>query len=374
MMNSAALEYVTSRAAAAARANGLRVAPFAACQTATHLNASAVRFASRSRLIELRNIETFYWIATLGGFRAAAKKLNASQPAVSQRIAQLEEALGVRLFDRDGGGVRLTMRGQALLSHAERMLQLKQDMLQVARADHVIGGRICIGVSETIVQTWLPQLLERVHATFPKVLIEIEVDTTPVLRAHLLAREIDLAFLLGPVEEPQAQNLPLSRYPLAWVASPKLLLGPEPLTVATVAGWPIITYPSSTKPYQALRAMLIRQGVEQPRMYGSASLSMAVRMTLDGIGVSVIAPVFLDKELAAGTLRLLNVDSGDLPELAYTASWLDGTDNYLAAAIARLAADIAAAAPGGTAEVTTAGDSSQSIDRIRRSTPIRSID
>ena len=322
-------------------------------------------------MIELRNIETFYWIATLGGFRAAAKKLNASQPAVSQRIAQLEEALGVRLFDRDGGGVRLTMRGQALLSHAERMLQLKQDMLRVARADHVIGGRICIGVSETIVQTWLPQLLERVHATFPDVLIEIEVDTTPVLRANLLAREIDLAFLLGPVEAPQAQNLPLSRYPLAWVASPKLSLGPEPLAVATVAAWPIITYPSSTKPYQALRAMLIREGVEQPRMYGSASLAMAVRMTQGGIGVSVIAPVFLDRELAEGTLRLLQVDAGELPELAYTASWLDGTDHYLAAAIARLAADVAANVPGG---IVATDESSERVDRIHRSTPIRSID
>ncbi len=325
-------------------------------------------------MIELRNIETFYWIATLGGFRAAAKKLHASQPAVSQRIAQLEQALGVRLFDRDGGGVRLTMRGQALLSYAERMLQLKQDMLRVAGAEHVIGGRICIGVSETIVQTWLPQLLEQVHATFPDVLIEIEVDTTPVLRAHLLAREIDLAFLLGPVDEPQAQNLPLCRYPLAWVASPTLALGPEPLAVATVAAWPIITYPSNSKPYQALRAILLRCGIEKPRMYGLASLSMAVRMTQGGIGVSVIAPVFLDRELADGTLRLLRVDAGALPELVYTASWLDGTDNYLAAAIARLAADVAVAASDGIAGAARADARPDHIDRTRRSAPIRSID
>ena len=139
-------------------------------------------------------------------------------------------------------------------------------MLRVARADHVIGGRICLGVSETIVQTWLPQLLERVHATFPDVLIEIEVDTTPVLRAHLLAREIDLALLLGPVDEPQAQNLPLCRYPLAWVASPMLALGRR--TAAPVqSGGRLADHHLSvefTKPYQcAAHAMLIRQGVEQ---------------------------------------------------------------------------------------------------------------
>ena len=299
-------------------------------------------------MIELRNIETFYWIATLGGFRAAAKKLNASQPAVSQRIAQLEQALGVRLFDRDGNGVRLTLRGQALLGHAERMLQLRHDLVQTARAGHIAGGRICVGVSETIVQTWLPQLLEKVHAEYPDVLLEIEVDTTPVLRAHLLARQIDLAFLLGPLLEPQVENVPLCRYPLAWVASPRLALGDAPLSVKAVAAWPIITYPSSTKPYQAVRAMLLRHGVDRPRMYGMASLSMAVRMAQTGIGVSVIAPVFLSRELADGHLRLLHVDADELPELAYTASWLDGNDSQLAAAIAQLAVQVASREVGGS--------------------------
>ena len=42
-------------------------------------------------MIDLRGIETFYWVATLGGFRAAAEKLHASQPAISQRISQLED-------------------------------------------------------------------------------------------------------------------------------------------------------------------------------------------------------------------------------------------------------------------------------------------
>ena len=62
-------------------------------------------------MIDLRNIETFFWVATLGGFRAAAEKLSATQPAISQRIASLESDLGVRLFDRDVRGIKLTARG-----------------------------------------------------------------------------------------------------------------------------------------------------------------------------------------------------------------------------------------------------------------------
>ena len=298
-------------------------------------------------MIELRGIETFYWVATLGGFRAAATKLHTSQPAVSQRIAQLESGLGTRLLDRDTRGVRLTVKGQALLAHAERMLQMKQDMLMVARAQRAFSGRMCIGVVETIVQTWLPALLERVHLSFPDLVLELEVETTTLLRAHLLARQVDLAFLMGPVTEPAMENLPLCRYPLAWVASPRLDLGEEPLSLQRLAQWPIITYPSSSKPYQAVRSMLLEHGVREPRMYGSASLSMAVRMTLDGIGTSVIAPVFLHRDLAEGRLRLLNVSAPTLPDLDFTATWRHGTDSHLAATIARLAVQIAAGEPVG---------------------------
>lgn len=298
-------------------------------------------------MIELRGIETFYWIATLGSFRAASEKMHTSQPAVSQRISQLEHGLGVCLFDRDKRGLRLTAKGQALLAHAERILQMKHDMLLVARAQNVVSGRLCIGVAETIVQTWLPALLERVHTTFPDLVLEIEVDTTPVLRSHLLARQIDLAFLMGPLSDPNVENLPLCRYPLAWVASTRLQLGEEPLSLEEVAAWPIITYPSSSKPYQVVREMLTQRGVRTPRMYGSASLSMAVRMTLDGIGTCVIAPICLGKELAEGHLRLLQVDAGALPDLAFTATWLHGTDSHVAAAIARLAVQVSACEEGG---------------------------
>ena len=52
-------------------------------------------------MIDLRNLETFVWVAQLGGFRSAADKLNTTQPAISARIALLEDELGVKLFDRE---------------------------------------------------------------------------------------------------------------------------------------------------------------------------------------------------------------------------------------------------------------------------------
>ena len=301
-------------------------------------------------MIELRNIETFFWVATLGSFRAAAEKLNTTQPAISQRIALLESDLSVRLFERGARGVELTAKGRELLSYAERMLQVRREMMQAAHEQHVMSGTIRIGVAETIVQTWLPSLLEHIHLTYPALVLEIEVDTTLVLRTHLLSRQINLAFLMGPVLDARIENLPLCTYPLAWVASPLLKLGQQRLSLKQVAALPIITHPSTSSPYLMVREMLTRAGVTAPRMYGSASLAMIVRMTLDCIGVSVIAPVFLDKELARGELQLLDVEADALPELSFTASWVTGPESYAAKVIAQLAQGIAAQAGNGLPE------------------------
>jgi DNA-binding transcriptional LysR family regulator len=295
-------------------------------------------------MIDLRNIETFFWAAALGSLRAASEKLGTTQPAVSQRIASLEAALGVRLFERDARGVTLTAKGRELLTHAERMMEVRRDMLQAARDQTMMSGTVRIGVAETIVQTWLSALIEEVHNAYPDVVLEIEVDSTYVLRTHLMSRQIDLAFLMGPVLEVGVENRPLCTYPLAWVSSTALNLGHRPLTLESIAERPIITYPSNSSPYKIVRDMLLRAGVRTPRMYGSASLSMAVRMTADGIGTAVITPVFLGKELAYGALQLLDVEADPLPDLSFTATWIGGPESHAARVIAGLAQEVAAKA------------------------------
>jgi DNA-binding transcriptional LysR family regulator len=161
------------------------------------------------------------------------------------------------------------------------------------------------------------------------------------MRNQLLARRIDLAFLLGPLPEAEVANLDLCRYPLAWVASPKLALDGRPLSLERVAQWPVVTYPASSRPHQNVRDMLTAAEVENVRMFGSASLSTTVRMVQDGLGVGVIAPAVLRRELAEGQLCLLDVRDASLPALSFTASWLRGRDSHVAAAVARLAVQVA---------------------------------
>lgn len=293
-------------------------------------------------MADLRNLETFVWVAHLGGFRAAAEKLNATQPAVSQRIALLEAELGVRLFDREPRGVALTPKGNELLPYAERMLQLRADLLQAAREKKAMRGIVRLGVAETIVHTWLSKLIERLHAVYPALTLEIEVDTSPLLREHLLSHQLDIAFVLGPISEPRMKNVALSSYPLAWVASPTLDLGPDPVPLSTLARWPIITYPRNTRPYITIREMMTRSDTPSLRMYGNASLSTIVRMTLDGIGISAIPPLIIRRELQEKRLRIVKAEQ-NLPDLNFHACYPVKPDSHLAEAVTEIAREIAVA-------------------------------
>ncbi|MFN4165449.1 MAG: LysR family transcriptional regulator [Ferrovibrio sp.] len=293
-------------------------------------------------MADLRNLETFVWVAHLGGFRAAAEKLNTTQPAVSQRIALLETELGVKLFDREPRGVALTLKGNELLPYAERMLQLRADLLQAAREKRAMRGVVRLGVAETIVHTWLSKLIERMHSVYPALTLEIEVDTSPILRERLVAHQLDIAFLLGPVSEPRIKNVALSSYPLAWVASPDLDLGPEPVPLGILGRWPIITYPRNTRPFITIREMMTRSDLPNLRMYGNASLSTIVRMTLDRIGISAIPPVVIRRELAEKRLRLVRAEQS-LPDLNFSASYPLKPDSYMAEAVVEIARELAQA-------------------------------
>lgn len=293
------------------------------------------------RAADLRNLEVFYWVSKLGSFRKAAEHLNTTQPAISQRIARLEGDFGVQLLVRGTRVATPTAKGRELSEYVERILRLTSEMTSVIVSPDAVSGVVRVGVSETLVHTWLAEFLETVHTTYPKVTIDVEVDVSPNLRDAIVENRLDMAFLLGPISDPRTVNRDLCRYPLAFIASPDLDLGPEPIDVSTLVQQPLITYYKTTRPYIAVRELLSRPDLPPPRIYSNSSLSSIVRMTLDGIGVSVIPDVVVKKELERGELRILTTTI-DLPPLIYTSTMPVAPNNATSRALSDIAEAVAA--------------------------------
>ena len=213
-------------------------------------------------------------------------------------------------------------------------------MMRAVAAPATFSGLMRLGVSESIVHTWLARFVERVNAIYPGIIIDIVVDVSPNLRDALVAHELDLAFLLGPVSQHNMINYDLCRYPLAFIVRSDIDLGPEPVPLSRLTAVPIITFPKTTRPYLMLREQLNRPDLPPARIFSSSSLSTIVKMTEDGIGISVIPPVVIPRALESGTLRQVRAEIA-LPDLLFTASLPVTPDGLLADPLAQLAIEIA---------------------------------
>ena len=291
-------------------------------------------------MVDFKSIETFLWVVTLGSFRGAGQRLNTTQPAISQRIAQLERELGVKLLNRDHRVVSPTPSGRQLMVYAEKLIGLRAEMMAEVGERSAMRGVLRLGVAETIVHTWLPRLIKSVNTAHPNLSLEIEVDITPNLTARLLEQEIELAFLVGPLSAAGVRNHVLCDYPVGVLASPSLGLGNGALKIQDLAKFPIITFPRKSQPYEIVRSLFNRPDLPPIRLHASASLATVIHMAVEGLGIAVIPTSIVENELADGRLQLLATEL-KIPPLTFCASWLASPDTLAVELVADLAARIA---------------------------------
>jgi len=251
------------------------------------------------------------------------------------------------LLNRDHRVASPTPSGRQMMVYAEKLIGLRSEMMAEVGDRSAMRGALRLGVAETIVHTWLPRLIKSVNAIYPNLSLEIEVDITPNLNARLLAQEVELAFVLGPPADAGVHNRVLCDYPVGFFASPSLGLGDGRLAVHELAKFPIITFPSKTRPYETVRALFNRPELPPIRLHASASLATVIHMANEGLGIAVIPAAIVENELASGRLQQLDTDL-NFPPLTFSAAWLASPTMIAVERVADLASRIAQS--GGTVD------------------------
>lgn len=146
--------------------------------------------------MELRHIQSFVLVARHGSFSRAAAALGLAQPALSLRIKQLEEELGVRLVDRATRPLRLTEAGLAFQDRAERIVaeaDLAHEEMQALAG--LEGGKVVVGALAALASIWLPPVVARFVARHPGVRVTVRERNTEELARLLGTGQLDLAVL-----------------------------------------------------------------------------------------------------------------------------------------------------------------------------------
>lgn len=281
-------------------------------------------------------IQSFYMVATLGTYRLAAEQLNATQPTISARIVALEEQIGAILFDRSGHRVALTPQGRLFLNYAEKLLETQAEALRVVGAKSELTGTIRIAASDTMAVTWMPDFFSQLRQAYPSAVFELHVGASYRQREDLLARQIDIAFMVGPIADPDIVSLPLCVCPMVLAAAPALGLHDAPLTKEDIAKLDIFTFERLSRPYQEIRRYCHETLHTTVRLSPVNSLQTAILLVEKGLGAGAVPLAAIEKELASSTLVLLQSEI-ELPEIPFCISYAIGPDMSVATTISKQA-------------------------------------
>ncbi|HWM21103.1 MAG TPA: LysR family transcriptional regulator [Ilumatobacteraceae bacterium] len=274
------------------------------------------------RELETRHLIALDAVATEGTFGRAAERLGYTQSAVSQQIAAFERLVGGSLFDRPGGPrpVELTPLGEIMLEHARDVLRRIDAIADdVDRFRNGNAGRLDIGTFQSISVTVLPTVVHDLRREHPGLGVRpFESDDEEELVIKLLAGELDLTFMVGPLAEGLDGHV-LYRDPFVVVA-PLDSVGEGPMCVHRLVSEPMIGQHDNAC-HRAMEAGLRAEGCNPEYVFRTNDNSAVVAMVRSGMGMAVMPLLALDLNDTTVALRPLDPP---IPERVISLVWRKG--------------------------------------------------
>ncbi|MCJ2179278.1 LysR family transcriptional regulator [Novosphingobium album (ex Hu et al. 2023)] len=248
--------------------------------------------------IALFHLETLMWIDRLGTFGAAAQRLNTTQSAISARVREIEQQLGVALFQREGRRMVLTARGRRLVQASEPLCRGLEQVLLEASDYAGATGAVRIGSGEIAAASCLPAFIQTIERERPGVTMEIELDLTARLLQQLLAGTRDIVFLAGPAASPGMRTAPIGSVELVWAAG---------AAVAEAGGFsqplPVWSLPDHSPLHAVTLATLEAEELTPRALHTCNNVRTLIEIVANGTGAAVLPETMVREHLAAGTLR-----------------------------------------------------------------------
>jgi len=256
--------------------------------------------------VNLKLLASFCAVAEHMSFRKAADELRLSLPAVSVQIKQLEEQLGVALFQRTTRKVTLTREGEELLIGARKsMAELEGALARVHQAAEVQHGHLSLACVPTLAGTRLPALLVEFARLYPAISVRVRESPLPALLDAVRRCEVD--FGIGPLTDrpmefdfrPIFQEEYVALLPRAHAAARR-----QAISLRELAKMPLMTISGSYMEVQ-LRAALQREWPSTNLNYDFTSVSTMTTTVEAGLGVAIIPAIATPRSARLKALRIV---------------------------------------------------------------------
>jgi DNA-binding transcriptional LysR family regulator len=256
---------------------------------------------------------TFLEVARQRSFSRAGEKVFRSQSAVSAQIRQLEQEYGDRLLDRSGKTVKLTPAGQIFYEYALRLKSLRDESL-VAVADHgqTPRGTLMVGANEATCLYVLPEVFGQYCRDYPEVQISIYRSFTYKIVEKLENGSLDVGVLSLPVQSPSLKVQPIFRDRLMLMVNPKNPLAKQKTaSISEVVKYPLLL-PKTGHTRRLLDKLFREYSSEVKVRMELPSIGMTKNFVAADLGVSLISESFARDEVAAGRVKLIELEGADM--------------------------------------------------------------
>ncbi len=256
--------------------------------------------------LNLRHVRAFVQVARQGSFRRAAEKLFVSQPALTITINQLEELVGVNLFNRTTRRVNLTTDGEDFLPIAERLVaDFDRAISDLRTSAERRGGNVAIAVLPSLTINLLPRILARFKSGNPGIRVTLRDDNARGVQRQVLNNESDFGISNRWEEDSELEFTPLTVDPVGLVCPPDHPLGnsKRPISWRKLEGFPFVGMSQDTGVYKLIDAI---EGC--PESIRSPEYEVLTMAALGGI---------LEARLAITVLPLLAVPGHMHPGLVF---------------------------------------------------------
>jgi LysR family transcriptional regulator, nitrogen assimilation regulatory protein len=281
--------------------------------------------------VDIRQLRSCIAIAEAGSFSEAARRMHIAQPALSERIAELEQALGVTLFDRNRRGATLTETGKQFVEQARGILldvsTLQASMLAASHANH---PKIRIGISPTLAGLLISKIFEVCRKISPLVEISLVEGMTADLTLSLAKGEIDFAVGHGFVESAAIMVYPMATEPLCAIYKLENSPAPQSISFEQVIRAPLLLPQRG----QAMRALVEQHAAKaghQLRYAGDVdTLTGIIAAAEVGAGVAILPNVALYGLRTSDQLAVVVISNPTIERTVSIAASVMSTNSSLA--------------------------------------------
>jgi len=249
--------------------------------------------------MDTQALQAFVTVADQGSFTAAADALFLTQPAVSKRIALLEDELNTALFDRMGRHVALTEAGEALLPRARRiLLELEDTARAIDNLSGEVAGQLRIGTSHHIGLHRLPPVLRRFSRAWPEVQLDIRFIDSEEAYDAVMHGELELGLVtLPPRADPGTETRVIWQDPLVFMAAPDHPLAQGAPELADLTRHPALLPSPTTFTRRIVEGLFRENGLSLPVRQSTNYLETLHMMVSVGLGWSVLPATMLDERV-----------------------------------------------------------------------------